>query len=178
VSTAADWDRLVDRYAIATEQVHLAERFSGGAMANAEYLGRPRLKLLDESRRAVRVQNAPPDARRRPPQLLTHWHAAAPPSRSGLEPVGTCHDRPNMLDIDYVLPRSAAGDDLIARLARRDRTDGCCAALLERHRSVDDLVRDVTRRAAPVEQAGTGAAAGSGSSAVRVCWPARIWTVR
>jgi hypothetical protein len=113
---SADWDRLVDRYAIATEQVHLAERLSDLAMANAEYLAQPRLKLLDESRRVVRVQNAPPDARR-PPRLLKHWHAAAPPSRSGLEPVGKYHDRPNGRDIDYVVSRTASGDDLIALLA-------------------------------------------------------------
>jgi hypothetical protein len=31
-------------------------------MVNAGYLAQPRLKLLDESRRVVRVQNAPPDA--------------------------------------------------------------------------------------------------------------------
>jgi hypothetical protein len=117
VTAAVGWDRLVDRYAIATEAVHMAERRGDVAMANAEYLVQPRLKLLDESRRIVRVQNAPPDACRRPPRVLTHWHAAAPPSRSGLEPVGKYHDRPNMLDIDYVVPRSAAGDDLIALLA-------------------------------------------------------------
>jgi hypothetical protein len=79
-------------------------------------LARPRLQLLDESRRVVRVQNAPPGARRRPPRVLIHWHAAASPSRSGLEPVGKYHDRPNMLDVDYVVPRSAAGA-LIALLA-------------------------------------------------------------
>jgi hypothetical protein len=45
-----------------------------------------------------------------PPRLLSHWHAAAPPDRSGLEPVGTFHDRPNGRDIDYVVPRTAAGD--------------------------------------------------------------------
>jgi hypothetical protein len=84
---------------------------------NAEYLAPPGLKLLDESRRVVRVQNAPPDARRRPPRVLQHWHAAAPPSRSGVEPVGKYHDRPNGRDIDYVVSRSAAGDDLIALLA-------------------------------------------------------------
>jgi hypothetical protein len=116
VVSAVGWDRLVDRYAIATEQVHLAERFSDVAMVNAEYLVRPRLKLLDESRRVVRVQNAPPDARRRPPRLLFHWHAAAPPSRSRVEPVGKYHDRPNWRDIDYRVPRSAAADDLLALL--------------------------------------------------------------
>jgi hypothetical protein len=84
---------------------------------NAEYLAPPGLKLLDESRRVVRVQNAPPDARRRPPRVLQHWHAAAPPSRSGVEPVGKYHDRQNGRDIDYVVSRSAAGDDLIALLA-------------------------------------------------------------
>jgi hypothetical protein len=117
MSAAVDWDRLVDRYAIATEAVDIAERFSDVAVANAEYLARPRLKLLDESRRVVRVQNAPPDARRRPPRVLFHWHAAAPPNRSGLEPVGKYHDRTNERDIDYVLPRTAAGDHLIALLA-------------------------------------------------------------
>jgi hypothetical protein len=84
---------------------------------NAEYLAQPRLTLLDESRRVVRVQNAPPDARRRPPRVLKHWHAAAPPSRSGLEPVGKYHNRPNGRDIDHVVSRSAAGDELIALLA-------------------------------------------------------------
>jgi hypothetical protein len=41
VSAAVDWDRLVDRYAIATEQVHIAGRLSYVAMANAEYSARP-----------------------------------------------------------------------------------------------------------------------------------------
>jgi hypothetical protein len=36
------------------------------------------LKLLEESRRVVRVQNAAPDARRRRPRVFKHWHAAAP----------------------------------------------------------------------------------------------------
>jgi hypothetical protein len=71
------------------------------------------LKLLDESR----AGGAGAKRRRRPPQLLTHWHAAAPPNRSGLEPVGKYHDRPNGQDIDDVLSRSAAGDDLIALVA-------------------------------------------------------------
>jgi hypothetical protein len=51
------------------------------------------------------------------PRVLKHWHAAAPRSRSGLEPVDKYHDRPNGRDIDYVVSRSAAGDDLIALLA-------------------------------------------------------------
>jgi hypothetical protein len=72
---------LMDRYAIATEAAHIAEHLSDMAMANAEWLVQPRLKLLDESRRVVRVQNAPPDARRRPPRLLRHWHAAAQSTR-------------------------------------------------------------------------------------------------
>jgi hypothetical protein len=54
---------------------------------------------------------------RRPPRVLKHWHAAAPPSRSGLEPVAKYHDRPNGRDIDYVVSRSAARDALIALLA-------------------------------------------------------------
>jgi hypothetical protein len=98
-------------------------------VVNAEYLAQPRLKLLDESRRVVPSAERPAGcwpppaagaqalARRRPPRVLKHWHAAAPPSRSGLEPVGKYHDRPNGRDIDYVVPRSAAGDDLIALLA-------------------------------------------------------------
>jgi hypothetical protein len=85
-------------------------------VVNAEYLAQPRLKLLDESRPVVRVQNAPPDARRRPPRVLQHWHAAAPPSRSGVEPVAKYHDRPNGRDIDYVVSRTAAGDELLALL--------------------------------------------------------------
>ena len=52
---SADWDRLVDRATIAHEQVHIAERLSDVAMVNAEWLVQPRLKLLDESRRVVRV---------------------------------------------------------------------------------------------------------------------------
>jgi hypothetical protein len=38
VSAAVDWDRLVDRYAIATEQVHLAERLSDAAMCRFSFL--------------------------------------------------------------------------------------------------------------------------------------------
>ncbi|HET6755943.1 MAG TPA: hypothetical protein VFH23_18540 [Jiangellaceae bacterium] len=49
--------------------------------------------------------------------MLKHWHAAAPPSRSGVEPVGKYRERPNGRDIDYVVSSSAAGDDLIALLA-------------------------------------------------------------
>jgi hypothetical protein len=67
----------------------------------------------------------------------------------GLEPVGKYHDRPNERDIDYVVPRTAAGDDLIAT-GGRGRTDGRAALPERRHRSVD-LVRDVTKRAAPVD---------------------------
>jgi hypothetical protein len=63
------------------------------------------------------VRNAPPSRTRRPPRLLTRWHAAARPNRSGVEPVGKYHDRPNERDIDYMVPRSAAGYDLIALLA-------------------------------------------------------------
>jgi hypothetical protein len=43
VSAAVDWDRLVDRYAIANEQVHIAEWLSDVAMVNAEWLVQPRL---------------------------------------------------------------------------------------------------------------------------------------
>jgi hypothetical protein len=115
--SAVDWDRIVFRAVIVSEAPEITEQSADVAMVNAEKWARPRLQLLDESRRVVRVQNAPPDARRHLPWLLKHWHAAAPPSRSGLEPVGKYHDRPNVLDVDYVVPRSAAGDALIALLA-------------------------------------------------------------
>jgi hypothetical protein len=110
------WDRLVDRWAIATEQVHIADRFSDRAMANAEYLVQPRLKLLDGSRRVVRVQNAPPDARRRPPRVLSHWFTDTL-HRSGVEPVGTYHDRPTGRDLDYLVSTVPAGDALLVLLA-------------------------------------------------------------
>jgi hypothetical protein len=54
--------------------------------------------------------------RRRPPRLLTTWYAA-PPNRSGPEPLSRPRNRPNGRDIDYVVSRSAAGDDHIAPLA-------------------------------------------------------------
>jgi hypothetical protein len=53
--SAVNWDRLVDGYAIAHEYLDVAERLSDVAVANAEWLAQPRLKLLAESRRVVRV---------------------------------------------------------------------------------------------------------------------------
>jgi hypothetical protein len=113
--SAVDWDRMVDRWAIATEHVHIADRQQYIALRNAEYLAQPRLKLLDSSRRMVRVQNAPLDARRRPPRVLSHWYSDTM-HRRGVEPVGRYYDRPNGRDIDYVVSRSATGDDLLALL--------------------------------------------------------------
>jgi hypothetical protein len=111
-------------------------------MDNAAYLAAPRVR-----RRIVRVVNAPQEGRRHPPPTLKHWWTDAL-HRRGFEPVGRYHGRPTERDIDYVVPRSAAGDDLIALLGGRDRTDRRCAALHERrHRSID-LVLDVTRRPA------------------------------
>jgi len=96
-------------------------------MVNAGYLAQPRLKLLDESRRVVRVQNAPPDA----PAAAAGAHALArgrPPSRSGLEPVGKYHDRPNERDIDYRIAKTAAGDVLITLLADGSNRRLLCGA--------------------------------------------------
>jgi hypothetical protein len=102
-----DWDRLVDRYAIANEQVDHAERLSDVAVANAKWLARPRLKLQDESRRVVWTQNA----RRMPPPGRGCSNTGTSPLRA----VGPAHAHRGR-DL-----RSAAPSRRGPRLARSQR---------------------------------------------------------
>jgi Transposase len=137
------WDRLVDRYAIATEQVHTAERRGDMAVANAEYLVQPRLKLLEESRRVVRC--------RTPRRMLAGARrecsrsGTPPPRRAGAASTGRQVPRP----AERAGHRLRGAQDRSGRRPHRatggrDRTDARCAVLLERrHRSID-LVREVT----------------------------------
>ena len=82
---------LMDRYAIAHEQFHIAERFSDVAMANAEYLLAPRVRLVDAQQRLVRVVYAPASARLHPPRVPSLWYTDTM-YRRGVEAVGTYHD--------------------------------------------------------------------------------------
>ena len=113
---STDFERLVDRYGIALETRAIAERFSDMAMDNAQYLAAPRLKLLDKTRRIVRVQNAPPEARRQPPRILSYPRTDVMTGKSRYEPVGKYHDRPNERDIDYLVTHTAAGDEILELL--------------------------------------------------------------
>jgi hypothetical protein len=110
---SAGWDRLVDRAVIAAEAAAVAERRCNVAVVNAEYLLAPRVKLVDEQQRLVRFGNAPASAR--PPRVLSHWYTDTM-HRRGVEAIGKYHDRPNWRDIDYRVPKTAAGDHLIALL--------------------------------------------------------------
>jgi hypothetical protein len=73
-----------------------------------------------DTRRLVRVVNAPPEARRHPPRILRHYHDDALHQR-GFEPVGKYYDRASERDLDYVVVRTRAGDALLAML--RDEAD-------------------------------------------------------
>ena len=111
-----DFDRLVDRYAIALETRDIVERFTDVQMRSAQYLAAPRLKLLSKPRRIVRVQNAPPEARRQPPRILSYPRTDVMTGKSRYEPVGKYHDRPNERDIDYLVTHTAAGDEILELL--------------------------------------------------------------
>jgi hypothetical protein len=76
----------------------------------------PRLTLVDEHQRLVRVVAAPVQARRRPPQTLVHsWTDAYHATRT--EVVGRFVAQPTPLDLDYRLARTSGGDALLAHLA-------------------------------------------------------------
>jgi hypothetical protein len=70
VTAAADFDRAIDRAVIWQEAAEIAEDQLDRAMDNAAYLAAPRVRLVDEQRRIVRVVNAPEEARRHPPRIL------------------------------------------------------------------------------------------------------------
>ena len=136
--TAVDFDRLVDRWAIAHEVEDIAERQHDLAMRDAEHLAAPMLKLADERRRLVRVWNAPAEARRRPPALLaTHWTDTL--HEHGVFHIGRLVDRPSPRDLDYRIGRSRAGGDLLELLrldldptvVLRSRSNGWADLLVE-----------------------------------------------
>jgi hypothetical protein len=120
VSGAEDFERAIDRAVIWKEAAEIAERQLDQAMDNAAYLAAPRVRLVDEQRRIVRVVNAPVEARRHPPPTLQHWWTDTM-YRHGFELVGRFHGRPTERDIDYVVPRTAPGEDFLAIL--RDQAD-------------------------------------------------------
>jgi hypothetical protein len=120
VTAAADFERAIDRAVIWQEAAEIAERQLDIAMDNAAYLAAPRVRLVDEQRRIVRVLNAPVEARRHPPPTLRHWWTDTL-HRRGFEPVGRYHGRPTPRDIDYVVPRTAPGEDFLTIL--RDQAD-------------------------------------------------------
>jgi hypothetical protein len=115
VSAAADFERAIDRAVIWKEAAEIAERQLERAMDNAAYLAAPRVRLVDEQRRIVRVVNAPVEARRHPPRTLTQWWTDTM-YRRGFEPVGRFHGRPTPRDLDYVVPRTEPGRDFLAIL--------------------------------------------------------------
>jgi hypothetical protein len=75
----------------------------------------PRVKLVDESRRLVRVLDAPLAARSRPPRILRHYFNDAM-YRHDVEPVGVFIGRSGEWDLDYRIVRTGAGDALLAML--------------------------------------------------------------
>jgi hypothetical protein len=108
-----DLDRLEIRGQIAAEALNLIEYRQELARRSAQYMTAPRVKLVDEERRLVRVQNAPDEARRNPPRLLSHhWTDAYHQHHS--EPVGKFVGRPSPRDLDYVLLATSGGDELLA----------------------------------------------------------------
>jgi hypothetical protein len=115
VTASVEFDRLVDRAAICREIGEIVERRQFHAMRNAEYLAAPRLQLVDEERRIVRVVNAPVEARSRPPKILRHYYDDAM-YRKGVEPVGIFHNQPFWRDLDYRIVRTAPGNALLAML--------------------------------------------------------------
>jgi hypothetical protein len=88
---------------------------SSGRWTTAAYLAAPRVRLVDQQRRIVRVVNAPVEARRHPPPTLRHWWTDTM-YRHGFELVGRFHGRPTPRDIDYVVPRTAPGEDFLTIL--------------------------------------------------------------
>jgi hypothetical protein len=111
VTEPEDFDRLVARAAVWREYGEIVERRQDRAMLAAEYLAAPRVKLVDESRRIVRVVNAPVEAGSRPPRILGHYRSDGELSAAGVY-VGRSCGR----DLDYRLLRTAAADDLLALL--------------------------------------------------------------
>jgi hypothetical protein len=83
------------------------------ALRSAEWLVAPRVRLVDDQRRIVRVINARKESRRDPPPDLSHhWTDAM--HRRYTDLVGNFYGRPSRRDLDYVLLRTAGGDDLFA----------------------------------------------------------------
>ena len=110
-----DFERLVDRLAIANEARDLLERRNAATLVDAEYLLAPRVTLINEQQRIVRVVNAPEEARRDPPRILAHRYTDTL-TKPRVVPVGRYRTRPNPRDVDYRVAKIAAGDDLLALL--------------------------------------------------------------
>jgi hypothetical protein len=70
--TGVDLPRLIGRLAITREALDDAEHRHALALEDAEYLSRPRVKVVDRDRRIVRVQNAPTEAVESPPRTRTY----------------------------------------------------------------------------------------------------------
>jgi hypothetical protein len=115
IADREEFDRLVARAAIWREYGAVVERRADRALLAAEDMAAPRLRLVDESRRTVRVLNAPAEARSRPPRILRHYFDDTL-NRQGVEPVGVYIGRSCERDLDYRIVRTAAGDDLLAML--------------------------------------------------------------
>lgn len=96
-----DFDRLVDRAAIARETLDIVERRQDLALMGAEHMTRPRARLVDLERRLVRVRNAPVPARRNPPTKLSYLWTDPISNRTHSEPVAKLAGRPTPLDIDF-----------------------------------------------------------------------------
>jgi hypothetical protein len=112
-----DFDRLVDRWAIAHEMLTLVEQRSAEALLAAEWLLRPTLKLVDEQQRIVRVVRAPREVRAYPPPALVHGYWDMLRCERRVEVVGSNRSSGGGgRDIDYTLVRTAGGDELLALL--------------------------------------------------------------
>jgi hypothetical protein len=111
-----DLERLEIRAAITREYEELVEYRTALAMQSAQWMLLPRVTLVDEQRRIVRVVNAPEEARSNPPRLLSHhWTDAY--SRGTTEPVGKFHRQSSPRDLDDVLFPTSGGDELFALVA-------------------------------------------------------------
>jgi hypothetical protein len=113
VTTApVDFDGLADDAAVWREEFdRLAERPQDQARLAAERLAAPRVKLVDESRRIVRVTNAPLEVRSRPPRILVH-----PRGRDGEPVAAAVYVGRSGWDLEYRLLRNDTADDLLGLL--------------------------------------------------------------
>jgi hypothetical protein len=99
--TGADLDRLVDRWAINREYADVVERHQERAQRDAEWMTRPRVRVVDRERRIVRVTNAPAEAVKSPPGTLTYARWDPVDGHTSFEPVAKLVGSPMRLDLDY-----------------------------------------------------------------------------